>query len=106
MNGNAASVQRLVEVYNTWPAYGDDHSTDDETIFTLCEVLKKYLKDLPEPLLGGHLWAVFVYGCLADRGRSDESEHYLRMAAVQVIFRLYVVSAEHVTRYQLILFSR
>lgn len=88
MNGNAAAVQRLVEVYNTWPSYGDDHITDEDTIFTLCEVLKKYLRDLPESLLGGSLWTVFVYGCLADRGLSAESEHYKRMAAVQIIFRL------------------
>lgn len=90
MNGNAAAVQKLVEVYDTWPSYGDDHSTDDDTIFTLCEVLKKYLRDLPEPLLGGSLWTVFIYGCLADRGVNDDSEHYKRMAAVQIIFRLLV----------------
>jgi hypothetical protein len=91
MNGNAASVQKLVECYNRWPSYGDDYNTEEETIFTLCEVLKRYLRELPEPLLHGALWTVFVYGCLADRGLSDESEHYKRMAAVQIIFRLCVI---------------
>lgn len=90
MNGTTAAINRLVELYNTYPTYGDDVDLEQETLFTLCDLLKKYLRDLPESVLSQDLWNLFVAGCLVHTGADQEQEHVRKLAAAQVIFRLYV----------------
>ena len=88
MNGDAAAISRLVQLYNTYPSYGDDVNLENETIFTLCDLLKRYLKDMPEAVLPTSLWNVFVASCLHETGGDAEKEHVRKLAAAQIIFRL------------------
>lgn len=88
MNGDATAIARLVDLYNTYPSYGDDVNLENETIFTLCDLLKRYLKDMPEGVLPAALWSVFVSSCLHDTGGDPEKEHVRKLAAAQIIFRL------------------
>jgi len=88
MNGNPAAINRLVEVYNTYPSYGDDINLEHETIFTLCDLLKRYLKDLPEPVLSKDLWTLFIGSCLMHTGADEEKEHARKLAAAQIVLRL------------------
>lgn len=81
-------MTRLVNIYNTYPSYGDDVNLDHESVFTLCDLLKRYLRDLPEPVLSKELWGVFVASCLEYSGHDAEKEHLLQLAAAQIIFRL------------------
>ena len=88
INGDADSISRLVGLYNTYPSYGDDVILGNETIFTLCDLLKRYLKDMPEAVLPTALWNVFVASCLHETGGDPEKEHIRKLAAAQIIFRL------------------
>lgn len=88
INGNPAAIDRLVQTYDTYPSYGDDIDLDKETIFTLCDLLKRYLRDLPEPVLSKEVWPLFVAGCLTDTGADEEKEHVRKLAAAQIILRL------------------
>ena len=84
MNGDAAAIARLIAVYNTYPSYGDDINLNNETLFTLCDLLKRYLKDLPEAIMSRELWQLFIATCLT----GADTEHDQQLASAQIIFRL------------------
>ncbi|KAM0746838.1 RhoGAP-domain-containing protein [Meredithblackwellia eburnea MCA 4105] len=81
--GEPTRIARLVEIYNSPPDYGERHELSVESIHNVTSLLKKYLRELPEPILDGRLWRLFNVACL-------ESSNSLkrRVAAAQLILRL------------------
>ncbi|KAM0749221.1 Rho GTPase activation protein [Meredithblackwellia eburnea MCA 4105] len=81
--GEPSRIARLVEIYNSPPDYGERHELSVESIHNVTSLLKKYLRELPEPILDGRLWRLYNVACL-DSSNSLKR----RVAAAQIILRL------------------
>lgn len=62
--GDLDRVDRLVTLFDSPPSYGDGYAVASEDVHTLCGLLKRYLRALPEPLLDARLGVVFWHACV------------------------------------------
>ncbi|KAK4699575.1 hypothetical protein P7C70_g6685, partial [Phenoliferia sp. Uapishka_3] len=81
--GEPTRVAKLVDIFNSAPSYGEHHDLSIESIHNVTALLRKYLHDLPEPLLDGRLWRLYVSLCV-DSTLSTKR----RVACAQLILRL------------------
>ncbi|GAA5907549.1 hypothetical protein JCM6882_004402 [Rhodosporidiobolus microsporus] len=81
--GEPARVARLITIYDTPPDYGEHHDLSIESIYNVTSLLKRYLRDLPEPVLDPRLWRLYLAACV-DSTKSLKS----RIACAQIILRL------------------
>ncbi|KAL8292463.1 hypothetical protein RQP46_001075 [Phenoliferia psychrophenolica] len=81
--GNPTQVGRLVEVFSTAPDYGEGYDLSLESIFDVTSLLKKYLTELPEPLLDSRLWRLFLSACVDSKAPARR-----RVACAQILLRL------------------
>ncbi|BGP21407.1 rho GTPase-activating protein [Rhodotorula toruloides] len=83
MQGEPGRIAKLVQIYNTPPDYGEHHDLSIESIHNVTSLLKRYLRDLPEPVLDQRLWRLFQAACV-DSNNSLKA----RVASAQIILRL------------------
>ncbi|BGP28565.1 Type II inositol 1,4,5-trisphosphate 5-phosphatase [Rhodotorula toruloides] len=84
MQGEPGRIAKLVQIYNTPPDYGEHHDLSIESIHNVTSLLKRYLRDLPEPVLDQRLWRLFQAACV-DSTNSLKA----RIASAQIILRLF-----------------
>ncbi|SCZ91339.1 BZ3500_MvSof-1268-A1-R1_Chr1-2g01344 [Microbotryum saponariae] len=82
-HGESSRVAKLVAIYNTAPEYGEQHDLSIESIHNVTALLKKYLRDLPEPVLDQRLWKLFLSACVYSTNSIK-----VRVTSAQVILRL------------------
>ncbi|GAA6059377.1 hypothetical protein JCM10212_003275 [Sporobolomyces blumeae] len=81
--GEPGRVARLVQIFDSAPDYGEHLDLSVESIHNVCSLLKKYLHDLPEPILDDRVYRLFLAGCVDSTNSLPR-----RVAAAQVILRL------------------
>ncbi|GJN92168.1 hypothetical protein Rhopal_005198-T1 [Rhodotorula paludigena] len=83
LQGEPGRVAKLVQIYDNPPDYGEHHDLSIESIHNVTSLLKRYLRDLPEPVLDQRLWRLFCVACV-DSSNPLKS----RIACAQIILRL------------------
>ncbi|KAM0793678.1 hypothetical protein ACM66B_001107 [Microbotryomycetes sp. NB124-2] len=81
--GEASRVAKLVAIYDSPPDYGEQHDLSIESIHNVTSLLKKYLRDLPEPILDQRLWRLYLLACVDSANPSKN-----RVACAQILLRL------------------
>ncbi|KAK4050465.1 Type II inositol 1,4,5-trisphosphate 5-phosphatase [Microbotryomycetes sp. JL201] len=81
--GEASRVAKLVAIYDSPPDYGEHHDLSIESIHNVTSLLKKYLRDLPEPILDQRLWRLYLLACVDSAHPSKN-----RVACAQILLRL------------------
>ncbi|GAA6013338.1 hypothetical protein JCM11491_006359 [Sporobolomyces phaffii] len=81
--GEPGRVARLVQIFDAGPDYGEHHDLSVESIHNVCSLLKKYLHDLPEPVLDERVYRLFLAGCVDSTNPLPR-----RVASAQIILRL------------------
>ncbi|GAA5991111.1 hypothetical protein JCM5350_006668 [Sporobolomyces pararoseus] len=81
--GEPGRVARLVQIFDAGPDYGEHHDLSVESIHNVCSLLKKYLHDLPEPVLDERVYRLFLAGCVDSANSLPR-----RVASAQIILRL------------------
>ncbi|GAA5845569.1 hypothetical protein JCM3766R1_000785 [Sporobolomyces carnicolor] len=81
--GEPGRVARLVQIFDAAPDYGEHHDLSVESIHNVCSLLKKYLHDLPEPVLDERVYRLFLSGCVDSTNSLPR-----RVASAQIILRL------------------
>ncbi|GAA5949689.1 hypothetical protein JCM3765_002756 [Sporobolomyces pararoseus] len=81
--GEPGRVARLVQIFDAGPDYGEHHDLSVESIHNVCSLLKKYLHDLPEPVLDERVYRLFLAGCVDSTNSVPR-----RVASAQIILRL------------------
>ncbi|GAA5828222.1 hypothetical protein JCM11251_002642 [Rhodosporidiobolus azoricus] len=83
LDAEPSRLAGLIRIYDTPPDYGEHHDLSIESIHNVTSLLKRYLRDLPEPVLDQRLWRLFLAACV-DSKKSLKS----RIACAQIILRL------------------
>lgn len=82
LSGNAQRVEHLFEIFANPPLYGDEYPLPStESPHNLACVLKRWLRDLPEPILDDSIGPALYTFCV-----SDESPN--RIAAARILLQL------------------
>nr|XP_018262536.1 uncharacterized protein I303_05553 [Kwoniella dejecticola CBS 10117]OBR84694.1 hypothetical protein I303_05553 [Kwoniella dejecticola CBS 10117] len=68
--GNGIRISHLTKVYNLPPLYGDSLPINQEPIHNLTGLVKRYVRDLPEPILDESLFPAFLAFCV---GKDEDS---------------------------------
>ncbi|GAA5898180.1 hypothetical protein JCM8208_000172 [Rhodotorula glutinis] len=82
-HGEPSRVAKLVQIYDTPPDYGEHHDLSIESIHNVTSLLKRYLRDLPEPVLD-HRVCRLLLACVDSKKLPIKA----RVAGVQVVLRL------------------
>lgn len=83
LSGEHSRIAKLVHVYNSAPDYGEHHDLSIESIHNVTSLLKKYLRDLPEPILDQRVWRLYTVACVDSNASMKQ-----RVACAQIILRL------------------
>lgn len=62
--GDGIRISHLTKVFNMPPLYGDSLSISSEPIHNLTGLVKRYVRDMPEPILDESLFPAFMAFCL------------------------------------------
>lgn len=62
--GDGTRISHLTKVFNLPPLYGDSLSVSSEPIHNLTGLVKRYIRDLPEPILDESLFPAFMAFCI------------------------------------------
>ncbi|KAI5481741.1 Rho GTPase-activating protein [Pseudohyphozyma bogoriensis] len=81
--GEPARIAKLTSIYDSAPDYGEHHDLSIESIHNVTSLLKKYLRELPEPVLDHRLWRLYLAACLESSAPMKQ-----RVACAQIILRL------------------
>ncbi|GAA5925110.1 hypothetical protein JCM3775_006369 [Rhodotorula graminis] len=82
-HGEPSRVAKLVQIYDTPPDYGEHHDLSIESIHNVTSLLKRYLRDLPEPVLDYRVCRLLL-ACVDSKKLPIKA----RVAGVQVVLRL------------------
>ncbi|GAA6035932.1 hypothetical protein JCM8097_005172 [Rhodosporidiobolus ruineniae] len=83
LQGEPGRVAKLVQIYDSPPDYGEHHDLSIESIHNVTSLLKRYLRDLPEPVLDQRLWRLYLAACV-----DSQNPLKSRIACAQIILRL------------------
>lgn len=99
--GDGTRISHLTKVFNLPPLYGDSLSIASEPIHNLTGLVKRYVRDLPEPILDESIFPAFVAFCIdpEDRDGATASDGGVpnpypvksletRITAAQILLRL------------------
>ncbi|WVR06221.1 hypothetical protein IAU60_003251 [Kwoniella sp. DSM 27419] len=64
--GDGVRISSLTKVFNLPPLYGDSLPIAGEPIHNLTGLIKRYVRDLPEPILDDSLFPAFLAFCVDD----------------------------------------
>ncbi|WWC95941.1 hypothetical protein V866_002808 [Kwoniella sp. B9012] len=71
--GDGIRISHLTKVFNLPPLYGDSLPINQEPIHNLTGLVKRYVRDLPEPILDESLFPAFLAFCVgADKDSETE----------------------------------
>lgn len=62
--GDGTRISHLTKVFNMPPLYGDSLSISSEPIHNLTGLVKRYVRDMPEPILDESIFPAFMGFCL------------------------------------------
>jgi len=62
--GDGTRISHLTKVFNMPPLYGDSLSISTEPIHNLTGLVKRYVRDMPEPILDESIFPAFMTFCL------------------------------------------
>lgn len=62
--GDGTRISHLTKVFNMPPLYGDSLSITTEPIHNLTGLVKRYVRDMPEPILDESIFPAFMAYCL------------------------------------------
>ncbi|WRT67622.1 uncharacterized protein IL334_004594 [Kwoniella shivajii] len=62
--GDGIRISHLTKVFNLPPLYGDSLAINQEPIHNLTGLVKRYVRDLPEPILDESLFPAFLAFCV------------------------------------------
>ncbi|WWC70599.1 uncharacterized protein I206_104550 [Kwoniella pini CBS 10737] len=69
--GDGIRISHLTKVYNLPPLYGDSLPINQEPIHNLTGLVKRYVRDLPEPILDESLFPAFLAFCVDKKDDSS-----------------------------------
>ncbi|WWD18330.1 hypothetical protein CI109_102780 [Kwoniella shandongensis] len=73
--GDGTRISHLTKVFNLPPLYGDSLTISTEPIHNLTGLVKRYVRDLPEPILDDSLFPAFLAFCVGEgEGEEDEAD--------------------------------
>ena len=61
--GDSARIAQLTKIYNLPPLYGDSMTLTNEPVHNLTGLIKRFVRDLPEPILDETLFDAFCIFC-------------------------------------------
>ncbi|ORX40246.1 hypothetical protein BD324DRAFT_679276 [Kockovaella imperatae] len=64
--GDGHRLSHLIDTYNTSPLYGDGVPLDGEPVHNLTGLIKRYVRDLPEPILDEAIFPALLKFCATD----------------------------------------
>nr|XP_019045833.1 hypothetical protein I302_06224 [Kwoniella bestiolae CBS 10118]OCF24763.1 hypothetical protein I302_06224 [Kwoniella bestiolae CBS 10118] len=70
--GDGIRISHLTKVFNLPPLYGDSLAINQEPIHNLTGLVKRYVRDLPEPILDETLFPAFLAFCVGSDTDNDE----------------------------------
>lgn len=102
--GDGTRISHLTKAFNLPPLYGDSLSITHEPIHNLTGLVKRYIRDLPEPILDESLFNAFLDFCVDPKDDDISKEHHhdvddtpttstsrplgLRVTVAQILLRL------------------
>ena len=92
LSGDSDRIAQLVHIYDSPPQYGDHLYISTEPIHNLTGTVKRYVRDLPEPILDEALFSGLLGFCVDVSPNHDStgsaSDHQKRILAAQIILKL------------------
>ena len=92
--GEGSRLSELIDIYNMAPLYGDTQALDGEPIHNLTGLIKRYVRDLPEPILDEAIFPALTSFCTSDSpvqtsmpDQTKTSEE-TRIMAAQILLQL------------------
>ncbi|OCF43932.1 hypothetical protein I317_02202 [Kwoniella heveanensis CBS 569] len=70
--GDGVRISSLTKVFNLPPLYGDSLPISGEPIHNLTGLVKRYVRDLPEPILDESLFPAFMAFCVGDQDEPQD----------------------------------
>ncbi|WVQ96811.1 hypothetical protein IAU59_003918 [Kwoniella sp. CBS 9459] len=71
--GDGGRISSLTKVFNLPPLYGDSLPISGEPIHNLTGLVKRYVRDLPEPILDESLFPAFMAFCVGEEDEAQDS---------------------------------
>jgi hypothetical protein len=86
--GDGTRISHLTKVFNLPPLYGDSLSIANEPIHNLTGLVKRYIRDLPEPILDESLFPAFLSFCAEPEPGALVLPPATRISAAQILLKL------------------
>lgn len=86
--GDGTRISHLTKVFNLPPLYGDSLSIVNEPIHNLTGLVKRYIRDLPEPILDESLFQAFLSFCAEPEPGALVLPLTTRISAAQILLKL------------------
>jgi hypothetical protein len=86
--GDGTRISHLTKVFNLSPLYGDTLSITSEPIHNLTGLVKRYVRDLPEPILDESLFPAFLFFCAEPEPGALVLPLSTRVTAAQILLKL------------------
>lgn len=86
--GDGTRISHLTKVFNLPPLYGDSLSIANEPIHNLTGLVKRYIRDLPEPILDESLFPAFLTFCAEPEPGALVMPLSTRISAAQILLKL------------------
>lgn len=86
--GDGTRISHLTKVFNLPPLYGDSLAIAHEPIHNLTGLVKRYIRDLPEPILDESLFPAFLTFCAEPEPGALVLPLATRISAAQILLKL------------------
>jgi len=86
--GDGTRISHLTKVFNLPPLYGDSLSITSEPIHNLTGLVKRYIRDLPDPILDESLFPAFLSFCAEPEPGALILPLSTRITAAQILLKL------------------
>ncbi|WWC88841.1 uncharacterized protein L201_003756 [Kwoniella dendrophila CBS 6074] len=73
--GDGIRISHLTKVFNLPPLYGDSLPINQEPIHNLTGLVKRYIRDLPEPILDESLFPAFLAFCVGSDNTKETEKN-------------------------------
>ena len=86
--GDGTRISHLTKVFTLPPLYGDSLSISSEPIHNLTGLVKRYVRDLPEPILDESIFPAFLSFCAEHEPGALALPLATRITAAQILLKL------------------
>lgn len=87
--GDGTRISHPTKVFNLPPLYGDFLSITSGPIHNLTGLVKRYVRDLPEPILDESVFPAFLSFCAEPEAGALVLPLSTRITAAQILLKLY-----------------